>query len=82
MVPFLLPSGSAKDTHQFGYAFADGLSRPTPNGAGLRAVKEPTDTGSSQESAGMSEYTADKDGYKAVIRSNRPGTSDHACRCV
>ncbi|GBL84926.1 hypothetical protein AVEN_42195-1 [Araneus ventricosus] len=67
--------------YQFGYAFADGLGMSQHRNEvadGTGAVKGAYGY---QDPLGVYrnvEYTADKDGYKAVIRSNEPGTSNHA----
>ncbi|GBO43156.1 hypothetical protein AVEN_132474-1 [Araneus ventricosus] len=81
MVPFLPIQDIQPKPYQFGYAFADGLGMNQHRNEvadGTGAVKGAYGY---QDPLGVYrnvEYTADKDGYKAVIRSNEPGTSNHA----
>ncbi|KAF8771160.1 Cuticle protein 10.9 like protein [Argiope bruennichi] len=81
VVPVLPIQDLQPRPYQYGYAFADGLGMSQHRNEvadGTGAVKGAYGY---QDPLGVYrnvEYTADKDGYKAVIRSNEPGTSNHA----
>ncbi|KAF8771157.1 cuticle protein 10.9-like [Argiope bruennichi] len=81
VVPVLPIQNFQPRPYQYGYAFADGLGMSQHKNEvadGTGAVKGAYGY---QDPLGVYrnvEYTADKDGYKAVIRSNEPGTSNHA----
>ncbi|GFR04269.1 cuticle protein 10.9 [Trichonephila clavata] len=67
--------------YEFGYEFGDGLGmtqhrREVADGTG--AVKGGYGYRDPLGVYRNVEYTAGKDGYKAVIHSNEPGTSNHA----
>ncbi|CAL1284095.1 unnamed protein product [Larinioides sclopetarius] len=80
VVPVLPIQDLQPRPYQYGYAFADGLGMSQHRNEfadGTGAVKGAYGY---QDPLGVYrnvEYTADKDGYKAVIRSNEPGTSNH-----
>ncbi|XP_055953797.1 cuticle protein 10.9-like [Argiope bruennichi] len=81
VVPVLPIQDLQPRPYQYGYAFADGLGMSQHRNEvadGTGAVKGAYGY---QDPLGVYrnvEYTADKDGYKAVIRSNEPGTSNQA----
>ncbi|GBL84928.1 hypothetical protein AVEN_42196-1 [Araneus ventricosus] len=81
VVPVLPIQDLQPRPYQYGYAFADGLGMSQHRNEvadGTGAVKGAYGY---QDPLGVYrnvEYTAGKDGYKAVIRSNEPGTSNHA----
>ncbi|CAL1284094.1 unnamed protein product [Larinioides sclopetarius] len=81
VVPVLPIQDLQPRPYQYGYAFADGLGMSQHRNEVADVTGAVKGAYGYQDPLGVYrnvEYTADKDGYKAVIRSNEPGTSNHA----